>query len=73
MYSDVVELFKTSGTTNSPTLLVSYGRPFGENFFYATENAHDDETLNVFAPADYLDARTRRRGPGGGGSPGDAG
>ena len=62
MYTDVVELFKESGTTNSPTLLVSYGGPFGENFFYATENAHDDEKLNVFAPSDYLDARTRRRG-----------
>ncbi len=73
MFSDVVELFKTSGTTNSPTLLVSYGGPFGENFFYVTENAHDDAKLNVFAPADYLDARTRRRGPGAGGSPGAAG
>ena len=73
IYSDVVELFKESETTNSPTLLVSYGGPFGENYFYATENAHDDAKLNVFAPAEYLDARTRRRGPGAGGSPGAAG
>ena len=73
IYSDVVELFEESETTNSPTLLVSYGGPFGENYFYATENAHDDAKLNVFAPADYLDARTRRRGPGAGGSPGAAG
>lgn len=73
IYSDVVELFKESQTTNSPTLLVSYGGPFGENYFYATENAHDDPKLNVFVPAANLDARTRRRGPGGGGSPGQAG
>ena len=73
IYSDVVELFEESGTTNSPTLLVSYGGPFGENYYYVTENPHDDEKLNVFAPADYMDARTRRRGPGAGGSPGAAG
>ena len=69
MYSDVVELFKESGTTNSPTLLVSYGGPFAENFFYATENAHDDEKLNVFAPADYLG---RAHAPGGGRAAGAA-
>ena len=73
IYSDVVELFKESETTNSPTLLVSYGGPFGENWFYATENAHDDPKLNVFVPRENLDARTRRRGPGAGGSPGGAG
>ncbi len=73
IYSDVVELFKKSGTTNSPTLLVSYGGPFGENWFYATENVHDDPKLNVFVPSENIDARTRRRGPGAGGSPGGAG
>ena len=73
IYGDVVELFKTSQTTNSPTLLVSYGGPFGENYFYATENAHDDDKLNTFVPSENLDARTRRRGPGAGGSPGGAG
>ena len=38
MYDDVVELFKASQTTNSPTLLVSYGGPFGENYYYTHEN-----------------------------------
>ena len=73
VYSDVVELFKESQTTNTPTLLVSYGGPFGENWFYATEDVHDDPKLNVFAPKANIDARARRRGPGGGGSPGQAG
>ena len=73
IFNDVVELFKTSQTTNSPTLLVSYGGPFGENYFYATEEVHDDPKLNVFVPSANLDARARRRGPGGGGSPGGAG
>jgi len=73
IYSDVVELFKTSGTVNSPTLLVSYGGPFGENYYYATENVHDNEKLRRFMPHASVDTRARRRGPGAGGSPGQAG
>jgi hypothetical protein len=73
IYSDVVKLFETSQTTNTPTLLVSYGGPFGENFFYSTENVHDDAKLNMFVPEENIDTRARRRGPGAGGSPGQAG
>jgi Tol biopolymer transport system component len=73
IYEDVVKLFRTSQTTNTPTLLVSYGGPFGENYFYTHENVHDDAKLRRFAPEDNIDARSRRRGPGAGGSPGQAG
>ncbi len=73
IFDDVVELFKASQTTNSPTLLVSYGGPFGENYFYTKENVHGDVKLRRFAPHASIDARTRRRGPGAGGSPGQAG
>ena len=73
IYEDVIKLFRASQTTNSPTLLVSYGGPFGENYYYARENVHDDAKMRRFAPEDNLDARSRRRGPGGGGSPGQAG
>jgi Tol biopolymer transport system component len=62
IFDDVVELFKASQTTNSPTLLVSYGGPFGENYFYTKEGVHDDEKLRRFAPHASVDARTRRRG-----------
>ena len=68
-YDDVVQLFKASGTTNTPTLLVSYGGPFAENYYYATETVHDDPKLRHFSPEDAIDARARRRGnnPGPGG------
>ncbi|MGI9629241.1 MAG: amidohydrolase family protein [Longimicrobiales bacterium] len=66
IYSDVVELFKASQTTNSPTLLVSYGGPFGENYFYATEEVHDDPKMRRFSPEESLDSRSRRRGGGAG-------
>ncbi|HTK56303.1 MAG TPA: amidohydrolase family protein [Gemmatimonadales bacterium] len=73
LYEDVVQLFNKTQTTNTPTLLVSYGGPFGENFFYATENVHEDPMMRRFVPEENLDARARRRGPGAGGSPGQAG
>jgi hypothetical protein len=73
IYDDVVQLFKSSQTTNTPTLLVSYGGPFGENYFYTKEEVHDNPKLRRFAPEESIDARSRRRGPGAGGSPGQAG
>jgi len=61
IYEDVVKLFKTAGTTNTPTLLVSYGGPFAENRFYAKEEVHDDPKLRRFLPEESLDRRSRRR------------
>ena len=66
---DVVELLKLSQTTNSPTLLVSYGGPFGENWFYTTEDVVGDAKLRRFTPSHELDSKARRRG----GSPGPGG
>ena len=63
-YNDVIELFKTSGTTNTPTLLVSYGAPWAENHFYTTENLVGDAKLKHFTPKEELDAKIRRRNPG---------
>ena len=62
IYEDVVELFVETGITHSPTLLVSYGGPFGENYYYATERVHDDEKLRRFTPHAEIDAKSRRRG-----------
>jgi Tol biopolymer transport system component len=73
IYSDIVQVFKASQTTNTPTLLVSYGGPFGENWFYTHEHAYNDAKLKHFTPEDLLDQKARRRGPGSGGSPGQAG
>lgn len=73
IYSDVVQLFKASGTTNSPTLLVSYGGPFGEDYFYAREDVHGNPKLRRFAPHGSVDARSLRRGSGGSGTYAQAG
>jgi Tol biopolymer transport system component len=63
-YNDVVELFKTSGTTNTPTLLVSYGGPWTENYYYTTENPVGNAKLAHFTPKEELDSKIRRRNPG---------
>ncbi len=69
-YGDVVELFLTSGTVNSPTLLVSYGGPWAENYFYTREDLFGDAKLTHFTPKLELDTKARRlqtTGPGPGG------
>jgi hypothetical protein len=66
IFEDVVELFKTSQTTNTPTLLVSYGGPFGENYFYTTEDVLGDKKLATFMPKGQIDDRARRLGATGG-------
>src|SRR5262249_58132715 len=44
----------------APTLLVAYGGPWGELFYYQTRNPHDDAKLNRFVPHFMLDKLARR-------------
>ncbi len=70
-YDDVLQWYKATGVTNSPTLIVEYGGPFGEGWFYQTENLIDDAKLRYFThPVDLAD-KIRRRGAGN--APGPAG
>jgi hypothetical protein len=72
-FDDVFDWYKATQVTNSPTLIVEYGGPFGENWFYQSENLAGDAKLKHFThPVDF-DAKVRRRGLGSGGSPGPAG
>ncbi|HEY9384663.1 MAG TPA: amidohydrolase family protein [Gemmatimonadales bacterium] len=63
-YGDVVQLFKETQTTNTPTLIVAYGGPWAENYFYTNENPADDPKVKHFTPVEELDAKVRRRNPG---------
>ena len=60
LYDDVIQLFAQSKTWYTPTLVVSYGGPTAEWYFYQTTEVHDDEKLARFTPHDDLDRRTRR-------------
>ncbi len=61
VYGDYVRLFAETGRVYTPTLLVSYGGPWAENYFYSRENPHDDAKLRRFVPHDEIDSRTLRR------------
>lgn len=60
-YSDIVDLYAGSGTVYTPTLLVSYGGPWAENWYYSRENPHDDPKLSYFTAHQELDQKSRRR------------
>ena len=61
VYDDYVQLFVATGRAYSPTLLVSYGGPWAENYFFSRENPHDDAKLRRFVPHSVIDGGTLRR------------
>jgi Tol biopolymer transport system component/imidazolonepropionase-like amidohydrolase len=71
LYDDMVALYAGTMRAYTPTLLVSYGGPWAENWYYTKMNPHDDAKLRRFTPHQEIDVKTRRRG--GGPSPGPAG
>ena len=62
LYKDVLQMFAQSGIAETPTLIVNYGGPFGEDYFYESSNVHDDVKLNHFTPHRIIDQKTKRRG-----------
>ena len=61
LFDDVVRLYATTQTTYTPTLLVSYGGPFGENYFYTREDIFNDAFLARWTPYDELEWKGARR------------
>jgi Tol biopolymer transport system component len=61
LYADVVNTFVKSGITYTPTLLVAYGGPWAENYFYETTEVHDDAKMQRFMPHSVLDTKSQRR------------
>lgn len=62
IYGDVTQLVAKAQMAYTPTLLVSYGGPWAEEYFYATENVVGDSKLNYFTPKVEVDQKARRRG-----------
>ncbi|MHA7130657.1 amidohydrolase family protein [Algoriphagus namhaensis] len=67
LYQDVVHTIAESKMAVTPTLLVAYGGPWAENYFYTTESPLDDPKLNRFTPYNELNSKARRRAGGLGG------
>ncbi|MDN4166585.1 amidohydrolase family protein [Cytophagales bacterium LB-30] len=62
IYKDVVKTVAESKMAVTPTLLVSYGGPWAENYYYATEQPYNDAKLQHFTPYEELAQKARRRG-----------
>jgi Tol biopolymer transport system component len=61
LYQDAIGLAAQSGITYTPTLLVNYGGPFGEDYYFEHYNGHDDPKMRRFVPHEVLDERFLRR------------
>ena len=61
LYSDVVTLWSQTKTSNTPTLIVSYGSLFGENYWYQHTDVWKKQRLLQFTPKHILDERSRHR------------
>ena len=48
-YDDVIQLMSHATSSNTPTLVVSFGELFGENFLYQEERAWEDPKIKAFA------------------------
>ncbi|QCW99356.1 amidohydrolase family protein [Aggregatimonas sangjinii] len=61
IYNDVVKTIADSKMAVTPTLLVSYGGPWAENYYYSREKVWDDAKLQYFTPYEELAQKSRRR------------
>ncbi len=61
LYKDVIHTVAESKMAYTPTLLVSYGGPWAENYYYSRENPYHDKKLAYFTPYGELAQKSRRR------------
>ena len=66
LQSDVIRLLAESGITYTPTIIVAYGSPWAENYWYEHMDLLHDAKLQLFTPWSDLEGKILRRG----GSPG---
>jgi imidazolonepropionase-like amidohydrolase len=61
IYDDVAQYVARTRTYYTPTILVAYGGPWTENYFFQNTDVASDEKLARFVPYRLLDNMTRRR------------
>jgi Tol biopolymer transport system component len=61
LFDDTVQFWSRSGIFYTPTLIVAYGGPWAEDYFYENTEVHDDPKVRRFHPHNLVDDRTRRR------------
>ena len=61
LYKDVVQFVARTKTFYTPTILVAYGAPWTENYWFENESPDKDPKLRRWIPTELLDTMTRRR------------
>ncbi|MFV1884547.1 MAG: amidohydrolase family protein [Balneola sp.] len=61
IYNDWVKTVADAKMAVSQTMLVAYGGPFAQDYFFTRENPYDDPKLSYFTPHDVLASSTRRK------------
>ena len=61
MYKDVTTLLANSGATWTPTLIVQYGGPWAENYWYENSDVVNDAKLHRYTPRAEVERKTLRR------------
>lgn len=61
VYKDVLDFWSKTNVAYTPTLIVSYGSQWGENYWYDRTNVWENERLMTYTPRSIIDARSRRR------------
>jgi imidazolonepropionase-like amidohydrolase len=62
LYKDVVQFVAKTGTFYTPTILVAYGAPWTENYWFEHTDVHGNMKLRRFVPHALLDTMVKRRG-----------
>ena len=61
LYRDVIEFVARSRTYYTPTILVAYGAPWSENYFFENTDVVGNRKLARFIPQELLNTMLRRR------------
>lgn len=61
IYDDVAQFVARTETFYTPTILVAYGAPWSENYYFETENPHANQKMRRFVPHALFDTMVRRR------------
>jgi Tol biopolymer transport system component/imidazolonepropionase-like amidohydrolase len=62
LYKDITEFVARSKTYYTPTILVAYGAPWTENYFFQNTDVLNNQKLRRYIPRELVNSMMRRRG-----------
>ncbi len=61
IYNDVIQFVAKTKTYYTPTILVAYGGPWAENYYFQTTDVLTNERVGRFIPRELINSMMRRR------------